>query len=440
MFRSLRFFNYRIWFIGALVSNIGTWMQRTAQDWLVYDILTGQDAAAMGIVMALQLGPQLILAPWAGLIADTYNRRKVLLFTQVAMAALGLGLGVLVLSGEARLWHVYAFALALGMVSAVDAPARQSFVSEVVGEADLPNAVALNSASFNGARLVGPAAAGLLTVAVGPGWVFLINTVTFAAMVIALLKMRGSELRVLPKAAPGKGRIRAGLKYVRHRPDLVMVLVAIFIVGTFGLNFAVYIAAMARTEFGQDAGIFGLLNSVMAVGSVAGALLSARRDQPRLRFVFGAAGAFGVACLAAALSPTLLWFGVSLIPVGLFALTLMTSANAYVQTTTAPVMRGRVMALYFAIFMGGTPIGAPLVGWVSNSFGPRWSLGVAAASGLITAVVGFVWAWRTYHLRIHYDRARPRRLNLTTGESTGESTGGSTGEGTGKTGQGPDLG
>ncbi|MFJ7751735.1 MFS transporter [Arthrobacter sp. NPDC097144] len=417
MFRSLRFFNYRIWFIGALVSNIGTWMQRTAQDWLVYDILTAQDAAAMGIVMALQLGPQLLLAPWAGLVADTYNRRKVLLFTQVAMAVLGLGLGVLVLSGEAQLWHVYAFALALGVVSAVDAPARQSFVSEVVGEADLPNAVALNSASFNGARMVGPAAAGLLTVAVGPGWVFLINTFTFAAMVLALLKMRSSELRVLPKAPPGKGRIRAGLKYVRYRPDLVMVLLAIFIVGTFGLNFAVYIAAMARTEFGQDAGIFGLLNSVMAIGSVTGALLSARRDKPRLRFVFGAAGAFGAACLVSAASPTLLWFAVSLIPVGLFALTLMTSANAYVQTTTAPVMRGRVMALYFAIFMGGTPIGAPLVGWVANSFGPRWSLGVAAASGLITAVVGFVWAWRAHHLRIHYDRTLPRRLHMTTNET-----------------------
>ncbi|WP_104104976.1 MFS transporter [Arthrobacter sp. 08Y14] len=417
MFRSLRFFNYRIWFLGALVSNIGTWMQRTAQDWLVYDILTDQDAAAMGIVMALQLGPQLVLAPWAGLIADTYNRRKVLVFTQVAMAALGLGLGVLVLSGAAQLWHVYAFALALGVVSAVDAPARQSFVSEVVGESDLPNAVALNSASFNGARMVGPAAAGLLTVAVGPGWVFLINTLTFAAMVIALLKMRSSELRVLPKAAPGKGRIRAGLQYVRLRPDLMMVLLAVFIVGTFGLNFAVFIAAMARTEFGQDAGIFGLLNSVMAIGSVCGALLSARRDKPRLRFVFGAAGAFGAACLVAASAPTLLWFAVSLIPVGLFALTLMTSANAYVQTTTTPVMRGRVMALYFAIFMGGTPIGAPLVGWVSNSFGPRWSLGVAAASGLITAVVGFVWAWRAHHLRIHYDRALPRRLHMTTSET-----------------------
>ncbi|MCC9206318.1 MFS transporter [Arthrobacter sp. zg-Y769] len=414
MFRSLRIFNYRIWFFGALVSNIGTWMQRTAQDWLVYDILTDQDAAAMGVVMALQLGPQLLLAPWSGLIADTYNRRKVLLLTQVSMGALGLALGLLVLSGHAELWHVYAFALALGVVSAVDGPARQAFVSEVVSERDLPNAVALNSASFNGARMVGPAVAGLLTVAVGPGLVFVLNAVTFGAMVVALLKMRAGELRVLPKAPPGKGRIRAGLAYVRHRPDLIMVMLAIFIVGTFGMNFAIYIAAMARTEFGRDAGIFGVLNSVMAIGSVAGALLSARRDRPRLRFVFGAAGAFGLSCILSAVAPTLVLFALSLIPVGLFALTLMTSANAYVQTTTAQIMRGRVMALYFAIFMGGTPLGAPVVGWVSNSFGPRWSLGVAAASGLLAAAIGFVWAWRTYGMRFHYDRSLPRRLSMTT--------------------------
>ncbi|MDN3905690.1 MFS transporter [Arthrobacter sp. YD2] len=414
MFRSLRIFNYRIWFFGALVSNIGTWMQRTAQDWLVYDILTDQNAAAMGIVMALQLGPQLLLAPWSGLIADTYNRRKVLLLTQISMGGLGLALGLLVLSGHAELWHVYAFAMALGIVSAIDGPARQAFVSEVVSERDLPNAVALNSASFNGARMIGPAVAGLLTVAVGPGLVFILNALTFGAMVVALLKMRAGELRAMPKASAGKGRIRAGLAYVRHRPDLMMVMLAIFIVGTFGMNFAIYIAAMARTEFGRDAGVFGVLNSVMAIGSVSGALLSARRDRPRLRFVFGAAGAFGFACILSAAAPNLILFALSLIPVGLFALTLMTSANAYVQTTTAPGMRGRVMALYFAIFMGGTPLGAPVVGWVSNAFGPRWSLGVAAAAGIVAATLGFVWAWRTYGMRFHYDRSLPRRLSMTT--------------------------
>ncbi len=411
-FRSLGIHNYRLWFIGALISNIGTWMQRTAQDWLVYDILTPQNASALGIVMALQLGPQLIIAPWAGLIADTVDRRRLLAVTQVAMALLGVGLGLMVLLDVAVLWHVYAFALALGIVSAFDAPARQAFVSELVRDDYLPNAVALNSASFNGARLIGPAIAGLLTAGVGPGWVFMINALTFGAMVYVLLAMRTSELNQQPRQTPGKGRIRAGFRYVRHRPDLMVVLLAIFIVGTFGLNFAVFIASMARTEFGQDAGVFGVLSSVMAIGSVAGALLSARRDRPRLRFVFGASAAFGFACILAALAPNLWLFGLSLVPVGLFALTLMTSANAYVQTTTAPVMRGRVMALYFAIFLGGTPLGAPVVGWVSDAFGPRWSLGVAAASGLLAAAVGIFWAWRYHDVRLRYDRSAPRRLRL----------------------------
>ena len=411
-FRSLGIHNYRLWFIGALISNIGTWMQRTAQDWLVYDILTPQNASALGIVMALQLGPQLVIAPWAGLIADTVDRRRLLAVTQVAMALLGVGLGLMVLLDVAVLWHVYAFALALGIVSAFDAPARQAFVSELVRDDYLPNAVALNSASFNGARLIGPAIAGLLTAGVGPGWVFMINALTFGAMVYVLLAMRTSELNQQPRQTPGKGRIRAGFRYVRHRPDLMVVLLAIFIVGTFGLNFAVFIASMARTEFGQDAGVFGVLSSVMAIGSVAGALLSARRDRPRLRFVFGASAAFGFACILAALAPNLWLFGLSLVPVGLFALTLMTSANAYVQTTTAPVMRGRVMALYFAIFLGGTPLGAPVVGWVSDAFGPRWSLGVAAASGLLAAAVGIFWAWRYHDVRLRYDRSAPRRLRL----------------------------
>lgn len=218
-FRSLGIHNYRLWFIGALISNIGTWMQRTAQDWLVYDILTPQNASALGIVMALQLGPQLVIAPWAGLIADTVDRRKLLAITQIAMALLGIGLGLMVLLDVAVLWHVYAFALALGVVSAFDAPARQAFVSDLVRDDYLPNAVALNSASFNGARLIGPAVAGLLTAGVGPGWVFMINALTFGAMVYVLLVMRASELNSQPRQAPGKGRIREGFRYVRHRPD-----------------------------------------------------------------------------------------------------------------------------------------------------------------------------------------------------------------------------
>jgi MFS family permease len=410
-FKSLHILNYRIWFIGALVSNIGTWMQRTAQDWLVFDHLTDHDAGAMGITMALQLGPQLFLAPVAGLVADRYNRKHLLVMTQSSMALLSTGLGILVVLGAGQLWHVYAFALLLGMVSALDAPVRQTFVSELVRDDYLPNAVALNSASFNVARMIGPAVAGVLTVAVGPGWVFLINTCTFLALLLSLWKIPSATLRPLPRAAPGKGRIREGLRYVRFRPDIVVVLVAVFIVGTLGLNFVLFIAAMVGTEFGLDAGAFGLMNSIMAIGSVAGALLSARRSKPRLRIIFGAAAAFGLTSGLAALAPDYFWFGVALVPVGLFAITMMTSANGYVQTTTDPVMRGRVMALYMAIFLGGTPIGAPLVGWVANVAGPRWSMAVAAASGLIAALIGLFWIVRARRLRISFNR-RARGLRI----------------------------
>ncbi|WP_309073671.1 MFS transporter [Paenarthrobacter sp.] len=403
-FRSLGILNYRIWFFGALISNIGTWMQRTAQDWLVFDHLTAHDAGAMGITLALQLGPQLFLAPWAGLLADRYSRRKLLLLTLVAMALLSAGLGVLVLLGIAELWHVYLFALLLGIVTALDAPVRQTFVSELVTDDYLPNAVALNSASFNVARMIGPAVSGVLTVVVGPGWVFLINTVSFVAMLWALKLIPASSLRIQPRVAAGKGRIREGLRYVRNRPDIQVVLVAIFIVGTFGLNFPLFIAAMVGTQFGMDAGAFGALNSVMAIGSVTGALLAARRGRPRLRLIFGAAGGFGVASALAALAPNAVLFGLALVPCGLFALTLITSANGYVQSTTEAVMRGRVMSLYMAIFMGGTPLGAPLVGLVANVGGPRWAVGVAAVAGVSTAVVGLLWIIRAKQLRLRFDR------------------------------------
>ncbi|MFJ5955177.1 MFS transporter [Paenarthrobacter sp. NPDC092416] len=403
-FRSLGILNYRIWFFGALVSNIGTWMQRTAQDWLVFDHLTDHDAGAMGITLALQLGPQLFLAPWAGLLADRYSRRNLIFLTVSAMGLLSAGLGLLVLAGAAELWHVYIFALLLGIVSALDAPVRQTFVSELVKDDYLSNAVALNSASFNVARMIGPAVSGVLTVVVGPGWVFLINTLSFAGMVWALILIPVSSLRSQPRAAAGKGRIREGLRYVRNRPDIQVVMAAIFIVGTFGLNFPLFIAAMVGTQFGMDAGAFGLLNSVMAVGSVTGALLSARRGRPRLRLIFLAAGGFGVASALAALAPNAVLFGMALVPCGLFALTVITSANGYVQSTTEPVMRGRVMSLYMAIFMGGTPIGAPLVGWVANAGGPRWAVGVAAVSGVSAAVVGLIWIIRAKQLRLRFDR------------------------------------
>jgi MFS family permease len=409
MFRSLSSVNYRIWFAGALVSNVGTWMQRTAQDWIVLTELTDHDAAAVGIVMALQLGPQLLLVPWSGLIADRLDRRRTLMVTQASMGLLGLGLGLIVVTGVAQLWHVYLFALLLGIASAIDAPVRQTFVSELVGGSNLSNAVALNSASFNAARMIGPAVAGILVAVVGAGWVFLLNAVTFGAVLASLVFIRVDQLRTTKRAPQGRGQLLEGFRYVRGRPDLLVIFVIVFIIGTFGLNFAIFTSTMASVEFGQGSAAFGILSSVMAIGSVTGALLSARRERPRLRLVFVAAAAFGVSCLVAAIMPSYWGFAVVLVLVGLSAQTLMTTANGTVQTTTAPEMRGRVMALYMAVFMGGTPLGAPVVGWVANTFGPRWAIGVAAAAGLMAAAIGLGWLVVFRHLRLHYDgQAHPR--------------------------------
>lgn len=411
MFRSLSGVNYRIWFAGALVSNIGTWMQRTAQDWIVLTELTDYNATAVGITMALQFAPQLLLMPWSGLIADRFNRRKLLILTQTLMGLLALGLGIITVTGVVQLWHVYLFALGLGVVAAIDAPARQTFVSELVSDDDLSNAVALNSASFNGARMIGPAVAGLLTVVVGAGWVFIINAVTFAVTVFAMTLLRTAKLRGQPRAGRERGQLMAGFHYAWRRPDIVVVLITVFLVGTFGFNFAIFTSTMATVEFGMGATEFGLLSSIMAIGSVVGALLAARRSRPRLRLVVGGAAVFGLACAIAAVMPNYATFAISLALVGLASITLMTTANAYVQTTTSPVMRGRVMALYMAIFAGGTPLGAPLVGWVADQYGPRWALGVAALSGILAAGAVLFWMVKYRQLRVQFRaRVSPRVL------------------------------
>ncbi|NYG97805.1 MFS transporter [Schumannella luteola] len=410
MFRSLGVANYRLWFGGAMVSNVGTWMQRTAQDWIVLTKLTDHDAAAVGVTMALQFGPQLLLVPVSGLIADRFDRRRLLFVTQALMGLLALGLGLITVFGVAQLWMVYSFAFGLGVVAAIDAPARQTFVSELVGDDQLPNAVALNSASFNGARMIGPAVAGVLIALIGSGWVFLLNAGTFAATLLAIALLRTDQLRPAKRAAARRGQIRDGFRYVRGRPDILVVFAMIFLVGTFGLNFPIFTSTMASVEFGAGADAFGLLSSILAIGSVTGALLSARRDRPRLRYAVIASLGFGVTCTVAALMPNYWAFAAVLITVGLSSITLMTSANAYVQTTTSPIMRGRVMALYMAIFAGGTPIGAPLVGWVANAFGPRWALGVAAASGFAAVIVALWWMRRAKDLRVNWDRAS--RFNI----------------------------
>jgi MFS family permease len=406
MFRSLSGFNYRVWAAGALVSNVGTWMQRTAQDWIVLTQLTNHDAAAVGFVMALQFGPQLLLLPLTGLVADRFDQRKIIMATQAAGGALGLGLGILTVTSAVQLWHVYVFAALLGCVAAFDAPARQTFVSQLVGGANLSNAVALNSASFSAARMIGPAVAGLLTAAFGAGWVFLINAGSFGAVLLSLVFLRVGELQRFPRAESKRGNLVEGFRYVRSRPDIMLILVMVFLIGTFGLNFPIFISTMSTTVFHQGAAEFGVLSSVMAIGSVVGALLSARRDRPRLRFLFVASAVFGVGCAAAAIMPSYWGFALALAVVGLAAQTMMTTANGAVQLSTPARLRGRVMAIYMAIFMGGTPIGAPIVGWVANEFGPRWALGVGAASGIVATIVGLLWLVKYHHLRVHYSRRR----------------------------------
>ncbi len=397
-----------LWFVGALTSNIGTWMQRTAQDWIVLTELTDHDAAAVGITMALQMGPVLLLMPWAGLIADRVNVRKMLMATQTAMGALALGLGVIVVTGVAELWHVYLFAFLLGAVAAVDAPVRQTFVAELVEKKDLVNAVSLNSVSFHTARLIGPAVAGFLTVIVGAGWVFMINAGTFAGTLVALWAIRVGELREQPRAPRARGQIMAGFRYVRGKPAIVVILIMVGIIGTFGMNFSIFTATMATIEFHRGAGEFGVITSVMAIGSVTGALISARQERPRMRTLVLASALFAAACLIAALMPSLETFALSLALVGFSSLIFMTTANSMVQTTVKPSMRGRVMALYMAIFVGGTPIGAPFVGWVVNEFGPRWGLGVAAISGVLAASACSYWLMRYKRVRVRYSRAWPQ--------------------------------
>lgn len=399
-FRSLRGYNYRVWASGAIVSNVGTWMQRTAQDWLVLTQLTHHNATAVGIVMSLQFGPQMLLLPLTGYAADHLDRRRMLFVTQGSMGALALGLGILTVSGFAQLWHVYVFALLLGCVTAFDSPARQTFVSELVGETDLSNAVALNSASFNAARMIGPAVAGVLIAAVGTGWVFLINAASFVAVIGSLRCLRLDELYRKHRAARTHGSLADGFRYVWRRPDLKAVLLMLFLIGTFGLNFPIFISTMSVTTFHAGAGQYGLLTSTMAIGSVTGALLSARRARPHIMLLLLASVVFGVGCGLAAMMPDYWLFGAVLVMIGVSAQTITTSTNSYVQLATEPAMRGRVVAILLAIALGGTPLGAPAVGWVADHFGPRWALVVGAASGFAAAVVAIRYLMKRGELRV----------------------------------------
>jgi MFS family permease len=405
-FRSLRFFNYRVWFSGAIVSNIGTWMQRTAQDWLVLTQLTHHNATAVGIVMALQFGPQLLLLPWTGFAADHMDRRKLMIATTAGMGFLALLLGIMTVAGVVQLWHVYAFAFLFGCVSAFDAPARQVFVSEMVDEDHLANAVGLNSTSFNAGRMIGPAAAGLTIAAFGTGWAFILNGLSFIAVLISLLFLRLHELHRHERAVKRRGSLWEGFRYVWHRADLRTSMIMLALVGTFGFNFAIFISTMAVRVFHANAGGYGLLSSAMAVGTMGGALLAAGREKPTFQLQCTGAGAFGIGCALAAIMPNYWLFAAALVMCGVSALTFANSSNSLMQLSTEPAMRGRVMAIRLAVALGGTPIGAPIVGWVADTWGPRWSISVAAAAGILGAATGVRYLMKHEQHRVFFARGR----------------------------------
>ncbi|PZS16207.1 MAG: MFS transporter [Pseudonocardiales bacterium] len=382
MFRSLKIRNYRLYAGGQLVSLTGTWMQRVAQDWLVLQLTNS--GTALGIVTALQFGPSLLFGLWGGMLADRGDKRKLLLATQSGLALVALVLGLLDVGGVVRYWQVLVLATALGIFSAIDAPVRQSFVIEMVGRDELTNAVAINSTTFNAGRVLGPALAGVMISGVGTGPVFLINALSSVGVLVALSLMRASELRPSPPVQRARGQLREGLRYVRGRADLMLTMVLVCVIGTFGLNFQLTTALMAKQVFHRSASGYGLLSASLALGACVGAVLAMRRRRrPTQLFLLGTALVFAVLEVAAGLMPGFDSTALLLVPTGLVMLTFTTAASASVQLGVEATMRGRVVALYWVCFMGGTPFGAPIIGWVAGAFGPRWGL---IGGGLICLV------------------------------------------------------
>jgi len=382
-FDSLAVPNYRRYFAGQLVSLSGNWMQTVAALWLVLS-LTGS-GVAVGLTTALQFLPMLLFGAWGGLLADRFPKRKLLIVTQATMALPAIGLFAVTEAGVAAPWMVYLAVLAMGAVNAVDNPTRQSFAIEMVGADLLVNAVSLNSVIVQSARIVGPAIAGVLIAAVGVAPCFAVNALSFAAMIFALWGMDPAQLRPGPRAGREPGAIRAGLRYVRETPELMVPLALMAVVGTLGFNFQVVLPLLARLSFDGGAGAYAALVSAMGVGSVAGALVTGARGRTGPRLIAGAALAFGTAALLAAVAPGLAVEVLALALLGAAAVTFAATINSSLQLAVTPHMRGRVMALYSVVFLGSTPIGGPLTGWLSQSYDPRAALLLAAASGLAAA-------------------------------------------------------
>ena len=406
-FTSFKYHNYRLWWMSNIFASTGLWMQRVAQDWVVLMVLTEQSGFAVGVVTALQFLPQLLLSIPAGMVADRFNRRRIIQVCQCIVALCGLITGILLLTGVAALWQIYIFALVTGVADCLTSPARQAFVSELVSADDLPNAVGLNSTAFNLARLIGPGLAGFMIAGIGPGWVFIANCVLFIVPVLGLALMDTSKLFSREKTSHTQGMMREGLRYVQNRTDIKAIIAILTVVGALGMNFQLTRAVMATRVCGKGAGEYGLLGSIMAIGALAGALQAARRRQPRVFTVVVSAVLFGILEGALALAPTYEIFALLLIPTGFVMLNLLTSANATIQVSTEEEIRGRVLSIYFLFFLGTTPIGAPIIGWVAEHWGPRWSLGVGAIASLAVAIVVGLWLWRHWKVDVTVRASRP---------------------------------
>ena len=393
--RSFRHRNYRILFPANAASNIGTWAQRVAQDWLVLQ-LTDNSGTYLGLVTAVQFAPVLLFSLHGGALADRVNKRKLLIFTNLVCALSSLGLGLLVLTGHVQVWHVFLFALILGISSAVDAPIRQSFTSEIVGHSDIANAVSLNSANFNAGRLVGPAMSGFLIARFDTGPSFLINSFTYLFVILALLRMRESDFFIQEKKAT-QGTVREGLKYALARPDLYVVMLVVFFAATFGLNMQIFNALMATKEFGKGPASFGLLGTFLAIGSLSGALISARLEKfRRTIFVIKGGIAFSLAITLLSIAPTYTWYSLWLPFCGFSALTMLITANSLIQVNSDPAIRGRVSGIYLLIFMGGTPFGSPLIGWLVEMIGIRETIAVCGLISLFACLT----IWAVFHNKV----------------------------------------
>jgi MFS family permease len=396
-FRSLHNRNYRLYFFGQIVSLTGTWMQSVGQAWLVLE-LTGS-GLALGGTVALQFTPILLAGPWGGVIADRVDKRRLIVWTQAAAAGLALTLGLLTLFHVVRLWMVLVLALLLGVVNLVDMPARQSFIIEMVGAEDVANAVSLNSVVVNGARVIGPAVAGLLIATIGIAPCFLVNAGSYLGVIAGLLAMDATTLKRSKPVAKGPGQLRAGLRYAWSRPELRVPLLMMAVVGTLAYNFSVVLPLLVRETFGAGAGSYGVLFSFMGLGAVLGGLVIATRSRATPRLLVGSSLALGVAIGLAAAAPNLGLVVLAMLPVGVASTAFIATSNALLQLGTSSEMRGRVMALFALVFLGSTPIGGPLVGWIAERFGPRASLAVAAAAAMLAGLAGL--------RRLHRGRGGP---------------------------------